>query len=177
MSIPLIILYYGDNAGALKTLAEPYIIAIILPTSLIFVVLVVIYIGGLLFRPTTYKAPADVFLTSFIAAAVVFLVVHVEQQVEDDPWGLDFVWRRYRKAAKIARQIAGHEIEALEAEIDRNRVSYQAAEEVEELESTTSDNSYGAGSLPAGNYVGGNVVETVESHKARTNTDMKDKDV
>ena len=143
MSIPLFIFYYSDNMGLFSKLVQPYIINVALPILLVFAILVLIFLSGLLFRPTVRKDPADAFLMSLLGACAIFLVIHVEQRVEEDPWQLDIVWKGYRKVAKMAQQINGGQIMSLEVEIDRHRVQYQDMSHAEEPDTTVASSSYG----------------------------------
>ena len=104
---------------------QPYIIAITLPTILAFSTLTLIFLSSVILRPAVHKDPADAFLVSLIAAGLVFLVVHIQQQVLKDPWDLDMTWRGVRKAAKTAEIVAGREILSLEVEIDHQQIKYQ----------------------------------------------------
>ena len=136
MVAPVIVIYYSNNAGLLSKLVEPYIISVILPISLTFSALVLSFVTKLLVRPTIHKEPGEAFLLSLVLAAAIFVIIHVERQIENDPWRLDVTWRGYKQAAKMAQQITGREIMSLQAEIDRHRVHYQGTNNTEALEST-----------------------------------------
>ena len=80
---------------------------------------------------------------SLLGACAIFLVIHVEQRVKEDPWQLDIVWKGYRKVAKMAQQINGGQIKSLEVELARHRVQYQDMSHAEEPDTTVASSSYG----------------------------------
>ena len=147
MSFPLLILYQSDSKGLLSQFVRPYIVAVALPMCLTFATLLLIFLGRLLFRPTVHKDLSDAFLMSLLSAGAIFLIIHVQRRVEEDPWGLDAVWKGYKKAAKMAEQITGCQIMSLEVEIDRHRVQDQDVGHAEAPDPTVPSSSHGAGPL------------------------------
>ena len=161
MAIPVMILYYTESNGLLSKLVQPYIISVILPQALVFSVRVWIFLAGLLFRLAVKKDPGEAFLLSLIGAVAIFLILHIEKRVAEDPWGLDITWRGYKHAAKMAQRITGREIMSLEAEIDHCRVRYRHTNNTDVHASTGAKSSHRTGPPSTGEAVEGETTDSV----------------